>query len=73
MLMTRTTLLLVLLYGFGAWFGGAPSPLQAIFGTARGEAGCNMDPDGRCLVAVPATDEGCNMDPNGNPTCKPDQ
>lgn len=30
------------------------------------EAGCGMDPDGKCLPA-PQTDAGCGMDPNGCP------
>lgn len=32
------------------------------------EAGCIMDPDGRCAPA-PQADEGCIMDPNGG--CRP--
>ncbi len=30
------------------------------------EAGCRMDPDGKCLPA-PQTDAGCRMDPDGCP------
>ena len=30
------------------------------------QAGCGMDPDGRCLPATqPKLDEGCGMDPSG--------
>jgi hypothetical protein len=29
------------------------------------QAGCEMDPSGRCLPQQPKLDAGCEMDPNG--------
>jgi hypothetical protein len=34
--------------------------------TVTSDAGCGMDPDGRCLPKL-QTDAGCGMDPNGCP------
>jgi hypothetical protein len=53
-----------------------PSPLDPLWaflssiwaGQPTADAGCGMDPNGRCQPAPqPTPDEGCGMDPNGCP------
>jgi hypothetical protein len=36
---------------------------------APAQAGCGLDPNGRCLPQQPQLDAGCGMDPNGR--CQP--
>lgn len=40
---------------------------------AWGKAGCDIDPDGRCIPQGPVqqTKEGCHIDPDGRSFCKP--
>jgi hypothetical protein len=40
--------------------------LTSVWSASSPDAGCGMDPDGRCNPA-PQPDEGCGMDPNGCP------
>ncbi|HEX5715102.1 MAG TPA: hypothetical protein VF179_03015 [Thermoanaerobaculia bacterium] len=61
----RKTLLAVTLAA--ALAAGQPSVLDQVWSlltAAWSDAGCIMDPDGRCAPA-PRTDEGCGMDPSG--------
>lgn len=46
------------------WLGDRlPSPVR--FLATWGDAGCEMDPDGRQCLDLPTGDEGCEMDPDG--------
>jgi hypothetical protein len=44
------------------------SLLSSVWSASSPDAGCRMDPSGRCAPA-PQTDAGCIMDPNGG--CRP--
>ena len=49
---------------------GAWSLLASIWSASSTDAGCGLDPSGRCSSA-PQPDEGCGLDPNGRCTPAP--
>jgi uncharacterized protein with LGFP repeats len=64
--MRRTLVAVTLAAALAAGRPTLPDQVWSLLTAAWSDAGCGMDPSGRCLPA-PQIDEGCRMDPDGCP------